>query len=100
MASKESRETRADRVISTSLLRRSRCLARSVGHVDDLTVRKPVRGTEPLAVAGRLLARDAIRVDLRALLDDHLALALRVGLHHRDLAIRIDEIAHSVDGEQ
>src|SRR5262245_55242028 len=68
--------------------------------VDDLTVGEAIGGAEPLAVPGRRLAGELVRGDLRAFLDDDLALALRIGLHHRDLALRVDEVAHPVNRKQ
>src|SRR5690606_36864538 len=53
----------------------------ALGDIDDLAVRQPVGRAQPLAVARRRLAGHLVGGDLGALLDDDLALALRVRLH-------------------
>src|SRR5688500_6550536 len=57
--------------------------------VDDLPVGQAIGHPQALAVARRRLAGHLVSGDLGALLDDDLALALRIGLDHRDLALRV-----------
>src|SRR5690606_30470486 len=65
---------------------------RSVRNIDDLPVREPVRGTEPLAVAGKRLAGDLVRFDLGAALHDDLAHPVRLRHDHRELGLRVEQV--------
>src|SRR6185436_2837374 len=73
---------------------------RTLGHVDDLPVRQAVRRAQSLTVAGRGLTSHLVRLNLLPLLDDDLALSLRIRLDHRHFTLRIDEIAHAIDGKE